>query len=150
MKNISLFLSNSFKGMLMLLAASLAFVLFISVFPLIGSFTTSGFPLGNVMLNNLHLLIILCLVSVPLGFFLGFIAGKLKKKRIFWMILLGLVLYWLIIMLVIMLMSKFSFSGSDFSYILQLSVWAMLAYSMFAMPLVILSVFFLEKWTRKK
>jgi hypothetical protein len=46
-------------------------------------------------------------------------------------------------------MSKFSLKGNDIVEILQLSVWAMLAYSMFAVPLVILAVFLLEKWTRK-
>ena len=134
----------------MIMAASVAFILFISIFPLIGSLTTSGFPLGNVMRDNFHLLVILCLVSIPLGFFLGFLAGKLKRKRIFWMVILGLAFYWLMILLLIMIMSKFSFSGRDFVEILQLSVWAMLAYSMFAVPLVILAVFFLERWTRKK
>ncbi len=149
MKKTQAFFSNSFKGILMLLAASGAFVLFLSVFPLIGSITTSGFPLGKVLFDNLQLLLILCLVSIPLGFFLGSLAGKLKRKRIFWMIILGLIFYWLMILLVIMLMSKFSFSGRDFSEIIRLSDWAMLAYSMFAVPLIILAVFFLEKWTRK-
>jgi len=106
--------------------------------------------LGNVMRDNFHLLVILCLVSIPLGFFLSFLAGKLKRKRIFWMVILGLAFYWLMILLLIMIMSKFSFSGRDFVEILQLSVWAMLAYSMFAVPMVILAVFFLERWTRKK
>jgi len=114
MKNISIFFSNAFKGILMLLAASVAFELFISVFPLIGSLTTSGFPLGNVMLDNLHLLLILCLVSIPLGFFLGLLAGKLQKKRMFWMVILGLAFYWLMILLVIMIMSKFPFQAATF------------------------------------
>jgi hypothetical protein len=150
MKKTSIFFSNSFKGIIMLLAASLVFVFFLSVFPLIGSLTTGGFPLGSVMLDNLQLLIMLCLVSIPLGFFLGFLVGKLKKKRIFWMIILGFIFYWLMILLIIMIMAKFSFSGNDFSDILRLSAWAMLAYSMFAVPLVILAVFLLERWTRKK
>jgi len=65
------------------------------------------------------------------------------------MIMLGLVFYWLMLLLVILVMSKFSLKGNDIVEILQLSVWAMLAYSMFAVPLVILAVFLLEKWTRK-
>jgi hypothetical protein len=149
MKNFSAYLVNSFKGIMMLLAASLVFIIFISVFPLIGLFTTSGFPLKDVLLDNLHLLVILCAISIPLGFFLGFLAGMLKRKRIFWMIILGLVFYWLMLLLVILAMSKFSLKGNDIVEILQLSVWAMLAYSMFAVPLVILAVFLLEKWTRK-
>lgn len=149
MKNFSDYLANSFKGIMMLLAASLVFVIFISVFPIIGSFTTSDFPLKNVLLDNLHLLVILCAISIPLGFFLGFLAGMLKRKRIFWMIMLGLVFYWLMLLLVILAVSKFSLKGNDIVEILQLSVWAMLAYSMFAVPLVILAVFLLEKWTRK-
>lgn len=149
MKKFHAYLANSFKGIMMLLAASLVFIIFISVFPLIGSFITSGFPLKDVLLDNLHLLVILCAISIPLGFFLGFLAGMLKRKRIFWMIILGLVFYWLMLLLVILAMSKFSLKGNDIVEILQLSVWAMLAYSMFAVPLVILAVFLLEKWTRK-
>lgn len=149
MKRFNEYITSSFKGIAMLLAASVVFVLFISVFPLIGSLTTSGFPIKDVMLDNFHLLIILSLISIPLGFFLGIIAGRLKNKRILWMILLGLLFYWLMILLVILFMSKFSFSGQDFSDIFQLSVWAMLAYSFFAVPLVIMAVFLLERWTRK-
>ena len=149
MKNFNDYLVNSFKGIIMMLAASLVFVLFISVFPLIGSLTTSGFPLKNVMLDNFRLFIILALISIPLGFFIGIIAGRLKNKRMLWLIILGLLFYWLMIVLVILFMSKFSFSGKDFSDVFQLSVWAMLAYSFFAVPLVIMGVFLLERWTRK-
>ena len=149
MNKILQYFSNSFKGILILFAASFAFILFISIFPLIGSLTVSGFPLQNIMLDNLHLLIILCAASIPLGFFLGIIAGKLKHKRILWMILLGLVFYWLMILLLLVIFSKFSFSGQDLTDLLKLSVWAMLAYSMFAMPFIIISVFLLERWTRK-
>ena len=133
----------------MLIAASVAFIVFISVFPAIGSLTVKAFPLKDVLIDNLKLLLILCVVSIPLGFFTGILAGKLKKKRIFWMIMLSLLFYWLMIILVIIVVSKFSLSAKDFSEVIQLSVWAMLAYSMFAMPLIIMAVFLLEKWTRK-
>ena len=149
MKSFNEYIVSSFKGITMLLAASLVFVLFISVFPLIGSLTTSGFPLKDVMIDNFYLLVILALISVPLGFFLGIIAGRLKNMRILWMVLLGLLFYWLMILLVILFMSKFSFAGQDISDIFQLSVWAMLAYSFFAVPMVIMAVFLLERWTRK-
>ena len=132
-----------------MLAASVAFIAIITFFPLIGSLTVDNFPLRNVLLDNLHLLVMLCAISIPFGFFLGFIASILERKRIFWMIIIGLIFYWLILLLVILAMSKFSLNGNDFVEILQLSVWAMLAYSMFAVPLVILAVFLLEKWTRK-
>lgn len=133
----------------MLLIASVAFVLFISIFPLIGSLTVSGFPLQAVMLDNLHLLILLCVISLPLGLCLGIIAGRLKRKRIFWMILLGLLFYWTCILLIILFTSKSFIIGTDFSDVLRISIWAMLAYSLFAVPFVILAVFFIERWTRK-
>lgn len=149
MKSFNEYIISSFKGILILLAASLIFVLIISAFPLIGSLTTPGFPLKNVMFDNFHLLIILSLISIPLGFFLGIIAKRLTNKRMLWMILLGFLFYWLMILLVILIMTKFSFSGRDISDIFQLSVWAMLAYSFFAVPMVIMAVFLLERWTRK-
>ena len=147
---MKLFFINGVKGILTLVGASLIFVAVITIFPLIGSLTTKGFPLGQVLLDMLHLLIILAAVNIPLGFFLGSIAGKLKQKRILYLTLLGFVFYWLIILLAILAFSKFILSMSIFANLVRLSVWAMLAYSFYAVPFIIAAVFLLEKWTRKK
>ena len=149
MKNITSYLSNSFKSIVMLLAASLSFVLIITLFPLFGSLFVKGFSIGNVLMDNLKLLLMLSMVSVALGFFLGGLASALSKNRMFWMILGGFLFYWLMIVLVILLMSGFAVSGRDFPEIFILSVWAMVAYAVFAVPLVIFVIFFIEKWTRK-
>jgi hypothetical protein len=142
-------LADSLKAILILLAASAAFIILISVFPLLGSLTVENFPLSDVLLDNARLLLILCVLSIPLGFFLGFLAGKIKSRRMFWLILLGLVSYWLIILATMMILSGFSLSGTGFVDLIKISLWAMLAYSMFAMPFVVLAIFFIERWTRK-
>jgi hypothetical protein len=147
---MKIFFINGCKGVFTLVCASLIFVAVITIFPVIGSFTTKGFPLGQVMLDQLHLLLILAAVNIPLGFFLGSIAGKLKQKRILILSLLGFVFYWLIIILIILAFSKFTVSMSIFANLIRLSVWAMLAYSFYAVPFIMAAVFLLEKWTRRK
>lgn len=79
---MKLFIINGSKGVFKLVSASLIFVVAITIFPMIGSLTTKEFPLGQVLLDMLHLLLILAAINMPLGFFLGSIAGKLKQKRI--------------------------------------------------------------------
>lgn len=147
---MKLFFINGFKGIFTLVCAALIFVAVITIFPIIGSFTTKGFPLTQVLLDQLHLLLILAAVNIPLGFFLGSIAGKLKQKRILILSLLGFVFYWLIILLVILAFSKSTLSMNLFASLVRLSVWAMLAYSFYAVPFIIAAVFLLEKWTRRK
>ncbi len=147
---MKLFFINGYKGIFTLVCASLIFVAALTVFPIIGSLTIKGFPLSQVLLDQIHLLLILAAVNIPLGFFLGSIAGKLKQKRILFLSLLGFVFYWLIILLVILIFSKSNFSLNLFSSLIRLSVWAMLAYSFYAVPFIMAAVFLLEKWTRRK
>ncbi|MFH0865630.1 MAG: hypothetical protein V1904_05520 [Bacteroidota bacterium] len=144
------FIICGIKGIFTLVCASLVFVSFLTFFPLAGSLTTKGFPLGHVLIDMINLLLILAGINVPLGFFMGSIAGKLKQKRLLYLSLSGFLFYWLIIVLVILIFSKFTLTSDLFSGIIRLSIWAMLAYSFYAVPFVIAAVFLLEKWTRRK
>ncbi|NTW33380.1 MAG: hypothetical protein HGB12_12285 [Bacteroidetes bacterium] len=140
---------SSFKGFYITDVASLVFIVAISIFQIIGSFSVEKFPLMEVLYNNLKLLLILCVLGLPVGLYIGLYAGKMKLKRLFWMLLVSFFIFWLMIIIVIILKSDFSFSGNYINDILQMSVWAMLAYSFFAVPLIIMTVFFIERWKRK-
>jgi len=139
----------SVKGFFITEIVSLVFIIAISIFQLIAYFLTEKFPISEVLYNNLKLLLILCILGLPIGLFLGLFAGKMKNKRLFWMVLLSFLIFWLIIIIAIILNSKFTFSGAYINDILQMSVWAMLAYSFFAVPLIIIAVFFIVRLKRK-
>lgn len=130
--------------------ASIAFVLIISVFPIIGSLITPGFELGKVLMQNLDLLIILLGVGIPVGIMLGILASAIKRRRLFTLILSGFIFYWLMIIVIVLFATGFTFSSSDLGILFSLSVWAMLAYSVFTLPLIMVGIFILERWTRKK
>jgi hypothetical protein len=142
--------SNALKGIIVMATASIAFVLIISVFPIIGSLVTPGFQLGEVLKQNFDLLIILLGVGIPVGIMLGILASAIKRRRLFMLILCGFIFYWLMIIGVILLATGFSFTSSDLGILFSMSVWAMLAYSVFTLPLIMLGIFILERWTRKK
>jgi hypothetical protein len=144
------FLTNGTKSIFALFYASLTFIAISCFFALIAALSVKGFPFGRSLLDNFYLFIILCVISIPLGFFLGSIAGKLKQKRIFFLSLLGLIAYWLLLVFIILIFSKTSASASIFPSTTRLAVQAMLAYSFYAVPVVMSIVFLLEKWTRKK
>ena len=142
--------SNAFKGVVMMATASFTFVLILSVLPMIGSLVATGFELDKILLQNLDLLIILLGAGIPVGIMLGILASSIKRRRLFTLILSGFVFYWLVIIVAILLATRFSFSSSDLGILFSMSIWAMLAYSVFTLPLIAFGIFVLERWTRKK
>lgn len=142
--------TNALKGISVMAVASFTFVLIISVFPIIGSLVTPGVELGKVLKQNLDLLIILLGVGIPVGIMLGILASAIKRRRLFTLILSGFIFYWLLIIVIILITTGFSFASSELGILFSLSVWAMLAYSVFTLPLITLGIFILERWTRKK
>lgn len=146
LKNIS----NALKGVTVMAMASFIFVLIVSLFPVIGSFVATGFELGEMLLQNIDLLIILLGVGTPVGVMIGILAPSIKRRRLFALVLFGFIFYWLAIIVVILLATGFSFSSSDLGILFSMSIWAMLAYSVFTLPLITIGVFILERQTRRK
>jgi hypothetical protein len=149
MKHLKEYLANSIKGIAMFLVASGIFILLISILAFSESSATSEFPLQDVMYKHFQLFILLCIVSIPIGFVIGIINDNLSKKRIFWSSLTGLILYWLMIILVIMIKTGFSLSNKGFSETIKISLWAMLSYTMFAVPLIVIAAFLIGHHIRK-
>ena len=146
LKNIS----NALKGVAVMAMASFTFVLIVSLCPVIGSLVATGFELGEMLLQNIDLLIILLGVGTPVGVMIGILAPSIKRRRLFALVLFGFIFYWLAIIVVILLATGFSFSSSDLGILFSMSIWAMLAYSVFTLPLITIGVFILERQTRRK
>ena len=141
---------EAFKSVIVLAAASVVFIMALIFFTLTGSIASGSFTLGRMITDDFYLLLTLLAVSIPLGILIAPLAVSVNRKHLFWLLTFALVVYWFVILLSIFLMSKFSLNGKDLAEVFQLSVWAMLAYSYFAVPIMLLSVFLLARWTKKK
>lgn len=142
------FLINGCRSIFTFACSSLAFTVLLMIVTLFGALT-KNFPLGPFIINDLNILLIFAAVNIPLGFFLGSIAGKLRQRRIFFLSLLGFIFYWLLLVLIVLAFSQCGHALSLYSSIIGLSTKAMLAYSFYAVPLILIVVFVLERRTRK-
>lgn len=147
-KHKSRFLLNTLKSMSVLCLGSLAFVIIITLFPLIGSLTMDHFPIMQVIKDNFALLIPLLSVSILISPILGWAATLFKKKRFLYLLMIGTLGCWLAIIAVMLLWSHFSISINDTSNMFLLSIWAMLAYCLISAPILAPAILLIEKWTR--
>ncbi len=142
-------LINTLKSFTILFLASLAFVSVITIFHLIGSLTMNDFPIIQVIKDNFSLLIPLGIVSMLLSPLLGWAGYKFIKKRFLKLLALGVLGNWIAIISIMLVWSNFSVNNEDIGSFLFLSVWALVAYSFFSIPILTLSIFIIERWTRK-
>lgn len=147
-ENILKLLSNSIKSFLILLLSTLIFVTIITLFPLIGSLTIDNIPIGQVIKDNLKLLVLLIFVSLIISPFLGWASLKILKKRILTLTAIGLVGNWIAIIFVMLIWSNFNVNKNEIDSYLFLSLWAFVAYSVFSIPIIVPSILIIEKWTR--
>ena len=147
-ENILKLLSNSIKSFLILLLSSLIFLTIITLFPLIGSLTIDNIPIGQVIKDNLKLLVPLIFVSLIISPFLGWASLKILKKRILTLTAIGLVGNWIAIIFVMLIWSNFNVNKNEIDSYLFLSLWAFVAYSVFSIPIIVPSILIIEKWTR--
>lgn len=142
------FIINTSKSCAVLLISSIAFVIIITAFPLIGSLTIENFPIKQVISDNFKLLIPISIVCILVSPVFGLATTKLKRKRFLYLFLLGIATCWLAIIAVMFSWSGSLISENTFSTI-ALSAWALLAYSLFSLPILIPAVFIINKWTEK-
>lgn len=143
-----LILLNTVKSFTIFSLASIAFVIIITLFPLISSLTMDNFPIQQVIKDNFKLLIpifIVCLLISPL---LGYASNKIRKARFFYLFLIGEVGCWFAIIAVMLMMSNFSIVENEFGSTMLLSAWGLVAYSFFSLPVLIPAIIVLERKTR--
>lgn len=143
-------LRNTLKSFTVLCLGSLAFILLMTLFPLIGSFTLDNFPIQQVVKDNFKLLIPLIVVSLIISPFLGLVSYKCKKRRFLYLFIIGIIACWLAIVTVMLVSSNFTISKNDMSSFALISAWALMAYSFLAQPILIPAILIIEKWTRYK
>ncbi len=150
MSKLSQHFKNALKGATVMVGASLVFSILLSIFPLIGSIIVSEFSLKSVLSQNFDLFLLIAGTGIPIGIMVGIITPAIKQKRLFFLTLTGLIAYWLLIIIILLFSTGFKISTSDLGNVFLLSIWAMLAYSVFAIPVLALVIFLVERWTRKK
>ncbi len=143
---IAKILRNTLKSLLILLLASLAFVCFITLFPLIGSLSMNNFPILQVVKDNFALLPPLCLVGILISPVLGWASTRFKRKRFLYLLMFGAAACQLAILLVMFLWSPFRWE--DTGTIFLVWVWAFLAYSFVSIPILAPAILLIERWTR--
>jgi len=149
MKKTKEFLICFFKSFCASEIAAFVFILVISVIQLIFSLLNGNISFADVFFNILKLLLNLCIIGIPLSMYLALFASKIKQKRQFWMVIISFFLFWILTITIIIAKSELLFSGFYVSNVLQMSVWAMLAYSFIALPLILMLVFFIERSKKK-
>lgn len=150
MSKLTKHFTNALKGAVIMVSASFIFVLLLTIFPLVGGLATPDLQLKTILLQHLDLFLLIAGAGIPLGVMIGILAPAIKQKRLFLLTLIGLVSYWLIIIVILLVATGFKISLAELGNIFLLSLWAMLAYSVFAIPILALVIFILERWTRRK
>jgi len=141
-------LLNTLKSFTVLFGASILFVFAITLFPLIGALTINNLPIQDIIKDNFALLLplfIVCILTSPL---FGLATFRLKKKRLLYLFIIGIGSCWIAIIAVMLMWSNFTIADKDVSLMMMLSVWTLVAYSFFSLPILIPSIFIIEKWTR--
>lgn len=143
-------LSNALKSFAVLAISSLAFVLVISFFPLIGSLTMDNFPIQQVIKDNFKLLVPLLTISLFICPLFGWVSYKFKRKRLLYLFAIGIVSCWLTIILYMFILSGFAVNKSDMGLFALISIWAFVGYSFFSLPILVPAIFIIERITREE
>ena len=142
------YIINTVKSIIILILGSFIFVLIITIFPLLGSLTMSDFPIKQVIKENFQLMIPLSAGSFIISFILGFATQKIKKKRKLYLLIIGILACWIAIIGVMLFWTKCNINPEDLSPMFLVSIWALITYSIFFLPVLIPSILILEKWTK--
>lgn len=139
---------NSLKAFLLLISGALGFVLIITIFPVMGSLLLIDFPLWRVIKENSALLVPLSIFSFFISPGLGFAATILRYKRTLWLMIIGIVSYWLAVLFVMLVFSNFTLLNENLFNVFILALWSIFAYSFFSLPVLIPVILLFEKWSR--
>ena len=128
---------------------SILFVSIMTLFPLIRSLTVGNFPIQQVIKDNFELLIPLFIVCILISPLFGLATYRLKKRRFLYLFIIGIGSCWIAIVLVMLMWSNFKIYNNDIGLLMLLSIWALIAYSFFSLPVLIPAIFIIEKWTQQ-
>ena len=139
-------LRNTLKSLVVLLLVPLAFVCFITLFPLIGSLSMHNFPIMHVVKDNFSLIPPLCLVGILLSPVFGWASTRFKRKRFLYLLMFGAAACQLAILLVMFLWAPFRWEDTGTIFLVWL--WAFVAYSFMSLPILAPAILLIERWTR--
>lgn len=150
MSGIAQNFGKAFKQMLVLIASALLFTIVRGLVSFIGSVFSDTIIFKALSIQILQLFGLTAALLIPLGLMFGLISKGNHSKKLLIHAWLGFLCYWLLVIAIIIVASGFKNIISDFWNIFQLSIWAMLAYSIYAVPLVTLLIFIIEQRSGRK
>jgi len=142
------YMKNTIKAIVIMLSAYLLLFFLVILFPSFGSLLSKGINISKIIRDSLLTILPALIVIVPFSFILGWISSKARHHRLVKLLLTGIIIYFLSIFIVMLLNSGISIIQDSFSMFILLVLWAFLAYFIFVIPLLIIGIFLLEKWTR--
>jgi len=142
------FIKNTLKAIIIMLSAYILFFLMIVMFPTFGSLINKGISLKKIIFESLYTILPALLVIMPFSLILGWISAKLRKRRLILLLLTGILIYLLSIFIAMLSHSGISILNEGSGTVILIVLWAFLAYFIFVVPLLIIGIVILERWTR--
>lgn len=142
------FIINMLKSFIVLFSGSVVFVGVFIVLALIGSGNVEDFPLKQVIIENLELLIplgITCMITAPIY---SYFLTDTKPKRLLRLFMLDILFCWLAIIITMIAFSEGAVIN-DIGSLLGISIYMLIAMSIFAAPIIVPATFILNKWAKK-
>jgi hypothetical protein len=146
MKN--LFFKNTLKAITILLSAYILFFLLIIMFPAFGSLIAKGISMKRIFYESMITILPALIVIIPFSLILGWMSTRLKKRRLIVQLLTGILIYLISIFVAIISQSGISILNEGAGTLIIIVLWAFLAYFIFVVPLLVLGIIILERWTR--
>jgi len=146
MKN--LFVKNTLKAITVLFSAYILFFILIIIFPTFGSLINQGISLKRIISESLLIILPALFVIIPFSLILGWMSTKLKKRRLILLLLTGILIYILSLFVAMISHSGISIMSEGTGTLMLIIIWAFLAYFIFVVPLLIIGIIILERWTK--
>jgi hypothetical protein len=142
------FIKNTVKSITILLSAYIGFFFLIVIFPTFGSLITKGIGLKKIIFESVIMILPALLVIIPFSLILGWMTTRLKNRRLILLLLTSILIYLISIFVAMISHSGLSIMNEGAGTLILIVLWAFLAYFIFVVPLLILGIIILERWTR--
>ena len=141
-------LINSLKAFILLLGVCLIIISIFTIFPFIYSIFTNFSGFGKIATDNFSLIIPFVICIIPFSFILGYTSKIILKKRLLKLAIIGLLGYFCAFFVTMLFFSSINISITDILPMLLLGIYMSVAFAFWIYPLIFLSIFILNRWTK--
>ena len=151
MKKLITYLKSSIKGIIFFAIASFAFVGLMFLFSLLLNYfndVKSEFW-EEVSIKYLFFAVYLLFISIPVGFFIGLYNNVFSPKQIFFISFSVIFFYWLVFQFIVLFYNSFKFTNKWVLYTTNTSLYGILSYPIFILPIITILFFIIYKGIKK-